>query len=260
MGSNSFLCALQEYLKPIVYGEDEDAKKVPRNVLYTCLDNGLRLLSPFMPFLTEELFQRLPDRTPDVPPSICVSPYPEKLNFRDELLDVKVKLMQEVVRTIRSMRQDYLPPKAKPEVYVVCKTDEASATLHEFEGVMATLGQCSKLHILTQEPLPSGCTMATVGHNCEVHLMLRGMVDTKKEIGKLEEKIAKINLQLENLDGMKSMEGYEEKVPVEVRDANLLKEKALRAERGNLQRALEGFRSLQELTGAVDKLVCTLLP
>ena len=155
MGSNSFLCALQEYLKPIVYGEDEEAKKVPRNVLYptphtsstlhtstphlpyhtlpsptshshtttsvvphppplplmhkchcvsgkgravplfflfcfslmtltpppsyTCLDNGLRLLSPFMPFLTEELFQRLPHRTPDVPPSICVSPYPEKV-------------------------------------------------------------------------------------------------------------------------------------------------------------------------------------
>lgn len=42
--------------------------------------------------------------------------------------------------------------------------------------------------------------------------MLRGMVDTKKEIGKLEEKITKINSQLENLEGMKSMEGYEEKV------------------------------------------------
>lgn len=43
--------------------------------------------------------------------------------------------------------------------------------------------------------------------------MLRGMVDTKKEIGKLEEKIAKINSQLENLDGMKSMEGYEKVCP-----------------------------------------------
>ena len=56
--------------------------------------------------------------------------------------------------------------------------------------------------------------MATVGHNCEVHLMLRGMVDAKKEIGKLEEKIAKIDSQLENLEGMKSIEGYEEKVCV----------------------------------------------
>ena len=46
---------------------------------YTCLDNGLRLISPFMPFLTEELFQRLPRRLPDAPPSISVTPYPENV-------------------------------------------------------------------------------------------------------------------------------------------------------------------------------------
>ena len=44
---------------------------------YTCLDTGLRLLAPFMPFLTEELFQRLPKRNDTVPPSICVCPFPE---------------------------------------------------------------------------------------------------------------------------------------------------------------------------------------
>ena len=48
---------------------------------YTCLDNGLRLISPFMPFLTEELFQRLPQRSPDAPPSVCVTPYPENVQF-----------------------------------------------------------------------------------------------------------------------------------------------------------------------------------
>ena len=124
-----------EYVKPIVYGGNEEAKTTSRNVLYTCLDVALRLLSPFMPFLTEELFQRLPRRTPDCPPSVCVSPYPEEVSlkvvtqfvseilshhffqlpFRNDTLDSQVKLMQEVVRTIRSMRQDYLPPKARPD-------------------------------------------------------------------------------------------------------------------------------------------------
>ena len=47
---------------------------------YTCLDNALRLLSPFMPFLMEELFQRLPRRTSNAPPSISVSPYPENVS------------------------------------------------------------------------------------------------------------------------------------------------------------------------------------
>ena len=90
-------------MKPIIYGNDEEAKAVSRGVLYpyklvhailyqykcclyfnpcvlnsyTCLDIGLRILSPFMPFLTEELFQRLPRRSADAPPSICVTPFPE---------------------------------------------------------------------------------------------------------------------------------------------------------------------------------------
>ena len=161
-----------------------------------------------MPFLTEELYQRLRPRTSTSPPSICVSSYPEKvslplpharsltvlscplvmswllhlppytsslsspsplpssfpplpsspppllpssflphppqLTFHNPELDQRVKLTQEVVRLIRSMRQDYLPAKAKPEVYLVCKTDEASDILHQFVDVVTTLSQCSK--------------------------------------------------------------------------------------------------------------------
>lgn len=58
-------------------GVDEAAAECARQTLYTCLDVGLRLLSPFMPFVTEELFQRLPRRTPAAPASLCVTPYPE---------------------------------------------------------------------------------------------------------------------------------------------------------------------------------------
>lgn len=68
---------LQEYIKPIMYGSDEEAKRICQDVLYTCLDTGLRLLHPFMPFVTEELFQRLPWRTDKEPPSICVTSYPQ---------------------------------------------------------------------------------------------------------------------------------------------------------------------------------------
>ena len=144
-------------MKPIIYGDDEEAKTVSRDVLYpyrlvhflvyvfvlyssvmcnsyTCLDIGLRILSPFMPFLTEELFQRLPQRSSDAPPSICVTPFPEavcgyysnlfvftcvclaqQLSWRDKSLEAQVELMQEVVKTIRSIKQDYLHPKDRPD-------------------------------------------------------------------------------------------------------------------------------------------------
>ena len=77
------LCVvLQEYLKPIVYGDDEVTKTTCRNVLYTCLDVGLKLLHPIMPFVTEELYQRLPRRRSNEPPSLCVTPYPAEKDVR----------------------------------------------------------------------------------------------------------------------------------------------------------------------------------
>lgn len=67
-----------ECLKPVFASNDNERKAISRRVLYTCLDYGLRLLSPFMPFITEELFQRLPRKNVDIP-SICVAPFPCKL-------------------------------------------------------------------------------------------------------------------------------------------------------------------------------------
>lgn len=63
-------------------GADQVAAECARQTLYTCLDVGLRLLSPFMPFVTEELFQRLPRRLPQAPPSLCVTPFPEPSEVR----------------------------------------------------------------------------------------------------------------------------------------------------------------------------------
>lgn len=63
-------------------GVDQVVAECARQTLYTCLDVGLRLLSPFMPFVTEELFQRLPRRTLQAPPSLCVTPYPEPSEVR----------------------------------------------------------------------------------------------------------------------------------------------------------------------------------
>ena len=77
---------MQEFLKPILYGDDEKAKHGAMAALYTCLDVGLRLIHPFMPFVSEELFQRLPRRSGDAPPSICVTPYPLPEEVSDLLL------------------------------------------------------------------------------------------------------------------------------------------------------------------------------
>ena len=66
--------------------------------------------------------------------------------------------------------------------------------------------------MLTSEPVPGGCTMTTVGASCEVHLMLRGLVDAEKEIVRLDEKIEKLDGQIAKIKKGMSIENYKEKV------------------------------------------------
>jgi len=68
-----------EAIKPVMKGSDEGAKKAALNTLYICLDFGLKMLHPTMPYITEELFQRIPHRKGEAPESIVIAPFPEKL-------------------------------------------------------------------------------------------------------------------------------------------------------------------------------------
>merc|ERR1712059_88173 len=109
-----------ESLKPVFSSKDEDRISAARNVLYTCLDSGLRLLSPFMPFITEELYQRLP-RTQNSPVSIGVARYPTGYTWSNPDLEQEVK-------NIRSMKEEYLNTKAKAAVYLKSHGDSTRET------------------------------------------------------------------------------------------------------------------------------------
>jgi valyl-tRNA synthetase len=111
-----------EYLKPNFYSKtvDVNKQKCSREVLYTCLDVALRLISPFMPFISEELYQRLPRRAPDNDaPSITVTQYPlpeHFSSFKSETIEVDFNVAKDAVLKIRSLRADYqLTNKVKTE-------------------------------------------------------------------------------------------------------------------------------------------------
>lgn len=83
-------------------GDDEEAKKAALNTLFLCLDHGMKVLHPFMPYVTEELFQRLP-KTEHTPESICIAPYPTSCpSF--EGTEQKVALLQTILKELRSLR------------------------------------------------------------------------------------------------------------------------------------------------------------
>ena len=138
------LCDLYlEAVKPVIQSNDPKAINASKQTLYTCVDVGLRLLHPFMPFITEELFQRLPRRTNAEPPSISVTPYPEVDQFKwkhDQQLESDISFMQDIIHNVRSLRSEYNLSKIKVNLYL--KFD-GSVTQKRLEPFIETIKVCA---------------------------------------------------------------------------------------------------------------------
>ncbi|KAJ1525183.1 hypothetical protein ONE63_010015 [Megalurothrips usitatus] len=232
-----------EYLKPVFQSGDEKKKLAAQYTLHFTLHTGLRLLSPFMPFITEELFQRLP-RCADEVPSICVAPYPEveKYPWRKIEIESEVEFMQKIIHLIRSARSDYsLLNKQKTEAFLKCSDSNLEKSLGQYCDVIATLSNCSS--VLMTEP-PAGCAIFTASDKCEVHLLLKGLIDPVKETEKLQKKQDSLSQQVTKLEQAMSAADYETKVPSEVRQANSEK---LSQSKGEIERLTAAMQQLSTM-------------
>ena len=91
-----------EYLKPLFASASAEVQATAKTVLHACLDNGLRLISPFMPYISEELFQRLRKAEDKASvKSICVHAYPKNLPYRDEDIEKQVEFVQKISAVVR---------------------------------------------------------------------------------------------------------------------------------------------------------------
>jgi valyl-tRNA synthetase len=222
-----------EYLKPSFYAKEPTAEQQrqfenSREVLYTCLDAGLRLISPFMPFISEELYQRLPRRRPATDaPSITITPYPtaaEFDTFRNVEIEGEVKLAQEAINRIRSLRSDYqLTVKNKTDLFVQTFDASIERALSSLQDLLLTMTNGKSVAFLdgadgSQVP-PVGCALSTLSDKCKLYLMLKGIIDIDKEEQKLSKKKETLQQQIEVIVKNQSKPGYD-KVPEAVRQQN----------------------------------------
>ncbi|CAI9595211.1 unnamed protein product [Staurois parvus] len=192
-----------EAVKPILNGPGAaDAKQV----LYWGAENMLRLLSPFMPYLSEELWQRLPAAASQNAPSVCVAEYPTPRhtghwNYPEEGECFDFALS--VIRTVRKLRNEFSLTKARPEVHIFCSREEDLASLQSFCSPLQTLSLSGSLHIQLSSDTSQegddriGWAMEQVTDNCCVYMNLQGFVDPKSEVGKLQPKLDKLERQLQ---------------------------------------------------------------
>lgn len=209
----------QECLKPIFQNGTDTEKASARQTLFTCLDSGLRLISPFMPFLSEELYQHLPRE--NGPISICIAPYPviETCPWKNDEIEKEVELVQKTAKVIRSARSTYnLPNKTKTEAYILSTCEATKSILQKFTNDLLTTAYCSKLNFDEQPPI--GCAILPLTGQSEVHLLLKGLIQVDKELQKLEKKRTQLTQAIDKLNQAISAPDYISKVPAEVQQAN----------------------------------------
>ncbi|CAK9165068.1 unnamed protein product [Ilex paraguariensis] len=218
-----------EVIKPYFTSNDPSfvhARRFAQDTLWVCLDNGLRLLHPFMPYVTEELWQRLPARKEyATKESIMICEYPSVVEFwTNERVEREMDLVDSAVKSLRSFR-DLLPAKEKNERQTAlarCQTNEISEIIKSRELEISTLGALSSLKVLSKDDAaPAGCKVSVVNEDLSVFLKLRGTLNAEAEREKLMKKMEEIQKQCDGLSKMMNASGYKEKVPQKIHKDNV---------------------------------------
>ncbi|KAI9138706.1 tRNA synthetases class I-domain-containing protein [Paraphysoderma sedebokerense] len=223
------------------------ASESAKATLYTCLDFGLKLLHPLMPFVTEELWQRLPRRKNDVVESIVISRFPvDKSEWEDEKSEKMFDMVMDAVKSVRSLMSDY-GVQSGATAYATSSATTYPLLVSSVPTIVSLTKGLANFHILEPSAhIPAGCAVQAINNELSILLLVKGIVDIDGEIEKLEKKLKKAEHGKDGLKKKMSVEGYEEKVKEEVKEANLTKMKALDSEIELITKAIANFMKLKE--------------
>eukprot|EP00042_Codosiga_hollandica_P044314 m.434676 g.434676 ORF g.434676 m.434676 type:complete len:1081 (-) comp56759_c0_seq4:1545-4787(-) len=232
-----------ELSKPVLYGSDESRKRAAQDTLYTCIDFGLRLISPFMPYLSEELFQRIPRRQGDGTLSVCVAAYPRSYKHDNAQLEQDVAFVQSIIKATRSLSTKFALDKASPKIFLRTKNENNLRILKAFTSDIQALAKAGSVQLLEGAEVPAGCSLA-VELETEIYLLVAGLIDVSKEIATLSQKRAELHKNLAKLEAKISSEGYAN-APDRVKQQEAEKLGQYKAEIESINTAIANFEQLK---------------
>ena len=200
-----------EMVKPRLYNEEDTTKAAALFTLKKVLTISLKLLHPYMPFITEEIFCSLQDEEE----SIMVSEWPvfeEEFDFKAE--ENEVEMIKNAVRNIRNLRADMnVPPSKKASVYVVSEKEEVRRVFEDSKVFFATLGYASEVHVQADKEGIAEDAVSTVIPDAVIYMPFAELVDVEKEIARLEKEAGRLEGEIKRAKGMLSNERFVSKAP-----------------------------------------------
>ncbi|MBM7854541.1 valyl-tRNA synthetase [Desulfohalotomaculum tongense] len=214
-----------ELIKPRLYGKTAPRDRAAaQHVLVTVLRGTMELLHPFMPFITEEIWQHLPHKGE----SIMLQAWPE---YDPELRDLEAEnamsLVMETITEIRRIRGEMkVPPGKVAETILVAADENSRSILAENTGYVQEL---AKAEVNIKESLAEKPEQAAMGvaRGVEVIVPLKGLIDIDKEIARLKKELQNIEKELQRVQGKLNNQGFLAKAPAEIVEKEKAKEKEL---------------------------------
>ncbi|UCD87497.1 MAG: valine--tRNA ligase [Desulfobacterales bacterium] len=217
-----------EIIKPVLYepsgpiaDPDKEAHKVPQSarykttqfVLWSVLNETLRLLHPFIPFVAEEIW----DKLPGTEGSIMQAEFPSTDKTRDDReAEDAMKLLMGVVSGIRNIRGEMnVPPSLSVEAVVQSPDKGGRALIEQRRDMIVNLCRLKNIEVTAPGKRPASSATSVFG-NCTIFFSLKGIIDFELEQGRLEKGVGKINKELEGVNKKLSNEDFLLKAPEEV--------------------------------------------
>jgi valyl-tRNA synthetase len=232
-----------EMIKPVLYGENETTQKTAISTLVHVFEVALSLLHPFMPFITEEIWQQLPCNK-DVE-SICIRKFPDSgEGIVDKEAEEKMGVVMEAVTGIRSIRGELNIPPTRSLNALIKTLDNSDRILTENIIYITKLANAMDIDIGRDIKAPKNAATA-IRNEMEIFIPLKGLIDVdtemkrlRKEMTKLEESILIIERKLKN-------ENFVKKAPKAVVDANRAKYNELNDKKEAIQSVMDKLKKIE---------------
>lgn len=245
-----------ELIKPVVYNksdENRDNRWAAQATLWVAIEAGLRILHPMMPFVTEELWQRLPGRGTlgdSEPETIMLAKFPQCIDsYKNLECEESMRTTMNIVRACRSLRQQYsIANMVLVHFFVRTASGQSEDAVKSQSDDIITLGKASRVDInCDEDSIPKSVGIVVIDEATAVLMDIKGLVDYAAEIEKLEKQLAKSIGPMKQLEAKMAAPGYEGNVSDDIKATNTERLEALKKKIADVEEAISKFKILAAL-------------
>ncbi len=229
-----------EFTKHRIYKGTEEEKRTAAHTLLKVLRDSLKLLHPIMPFISEEIYQKLPNKDSE---SIVIAPWPDKECCAFPEIARLFESVKELIRGIRNVKAELsIPPSTEVEVFVKTEDEKLLETVAKMAPAIKQMARVSQIH--KTDKAPSG-SVSFFLPGVEVYVKVGQLIDVAKEIERIKKKLEKMAKEIEKLEKKLSNENFLKRAPKEVVEKNREELKELKELHTKLSSTLEQLKNME---------------